>query len=77
VVISNNTEQSIADRPFTLAVDGRDSTNEWDLINATCATTAGADQADTSVQTITARPNINDAIAPAPTAAPTTFIPKN
>ena len=77
VVIHNNNEQSIADRKFTLAVDGQDSTNAWDLVNSTCTPTAAADMSDFAFQTITARPDVIDKITPTPASAPTTFLPKN
>jgi hypothetical protein len=77
VIVHNNKWQTIADNPLTLAVDGQDITNQWDLINATCVDPGAADQIDKSTQTITRRPDVTDVIAPAPAPAPATFIPKN
>jgi hypothetical protein len=77
VIVHNNKYETIADNPFTLAVDGVDSTNQWDLVNTTCVDPAAADQSDTSTQTITRRPDVTNAIAPAPAPNPNTFIPKN
>lgn len=77
VIVHNNKWESILDNLFTLAVDGEDSTNQWDLVNTTCVDPAAADQADASTQTITRRPNITNAIAPATAPNPDTFIPKN
>ena len=77
VIVHNNKYETIADNPFTLAVDGIDSTNQWDLVNATCIDPAAADQNDKSTQTITRRPDVTNAIAPAPAPNPNTFIPKN
>lgn len=76
VVIHNNKwETVLLDNPFTLAVDGVDSTNQWDLINADCTDPAAADQADASTQTITRRPDILDNSGPGVLAP--SFVPKN
>lgn len=79
VVVHNNKYENIlaTNNPITLSVDGQDATGQWDLVNADCTDPAAADQADTSTQTITARPNINNALSPVPATAPDTFIPKN
>ncbi|MEI8113077.1 MAG: hypothetical protein WCI54_05580 [Bacteroidia bacterium] len=77
VVIHNLKEESLADRGFTLAVDGKDFTNQWDLVNTTCLDPAAADQSDKATQTITRRPDVTNAIVPAPAPNPATFVPKN
>lgn len=79
VVVHNNKYENIlaTNNPITLTVDGQDATGQWDLVNSDCSDPGNADQADASTQTITARPNINNAITPAPSTAPDTFIPKN
>jgi hypothetical protein len=69
VVIDNNTEESLADNPFILAVDAQDNvkadgtantTSIWDMEDADCPTLAdAADQVDQSTITITPRPTLN------------------
>jgi hypothetical protein len=75
VVVHNNKYETIADNPVTLIVDGIDSTNQWDLVNADCSDPAAADQADTSTQTITRRPDVLDNSGPGVLAP--SFVPKN
>jgi len=75
VVIHNYKEESLTLSPFTLAVDGIDSTNEWDLVNSTCFEPNAADQVDYAVHNINPRPDINDATNDNQTA-PDTFIIK-
>lgn len=69
VVIDNNTEESLADNPFILAVDAQDNVDGttglptassiWDMENADCPTLAdAADQIDQSTITITPRPTM-------------------
>jgi hypothetical protein len=68
VVIDNNTEESLADNPFRLAVDAYDNTNAgaiqagvsiWDMEDADCPTLAdAADQIDEATITITPRPTM-------------------
>lgn len=69
VVIDNNTEESLADNPFILAVDAQDNVDGttglptaasiWDMEDADCPTLAnGADQVDNSTITITPRPTM-------------------
>lgn len=68
VVIDNNTEESLSDNPFMLAVDAYDNTSAgalqagvsiWDMESADCPTLAdAADQADNSTITITPRPTM-------------------
>lgn len=77
VVVHNNKYETTTNNVFTLAVDGIDATGQWDLVNSDCSDPLAADQNDQSAQTITARPNINNAITPAPAPTPDTFIPKN
>jgi hypothetical protein len=80
VVINNNNYESITDKAFVLAVDGEDSTGQWDLDNSAGSTTCDvtlADQKDQSSQTINPRPEIIDQSAtPAGPLAPS-FVPKN
>lgn len=76
VVIHNNQEESIALKQFTLAVDGVDSTSEWDLDNATCTEPNAANQQDLALQEITPRPQINDATTPETIPSPDDFIIK-
>jgi hypothetical protein len=77
VVVHNQKHETIALNQFTLAVDGQDATNQWDLVNADCTTPAGADINDVATHDITPRPQINNALAPVPATTPDTFIPKN
>jgi hypothetical protein len=68
VVIDNNTEESLADNPFRLAVDAYDNTNSgayqagssiWDMESNDCPTlTDAADQIDEAIITITPRPTM-------------------
>lgn len=74
VVIKNNTYESLTDQPFTLAVDGVDSTGQWDL-TAVCANGTAADQNDQATHVITARPTIGNGTAD-PGPNPATFVPK-
>lgn len=74
VIITNNTYESLADQPFTLAVDGVDSTGQWDLTSA-CVDPGAADQVDLATQVLTARPDVDDATVD-PQTNPDTFIPK-
>lgn len=74
VIIQNNSYESLADQPFTLAVDGIDSTGQWDL-TAICASGNAADKDDQATQGITARPTVNDTTVD-PQPNPDTFIPK-
>lgn len=76
VVIHNNQEESLALRPFTLAVDGVDSTNEWDLVNLACTEPDAADQDDKAIHNINPRPQIDDATTPELIADPQDFIIK-
>jgi hypothetical protein len=68
VVIDNNTEESLVNNPFILAVDAYDNTNAgalqagvsiWDMEDADCPTLVdAADQADNATITITPRPTM-------------------
>ncbi|MCB8963414.1 MAG: hypothetical protein H6536_00050 [Bacteroidales bacterium] len=68
VVIDNNTEESLVDNPFVLAVDAYDNTSSgaiqagvsiWDMEDADCPTLAdAADQIDNATITITPRPTM-------------------
>ncbi|HAH23481.1 MAG TPA: hypothetical protein DCL77_06955 [Prolixibacteraceae bacterium] len=83
VVIHNYKWESILDNKFTLSVDGKDFTNQWDLdnstINAASATptcaAAGPDYNDKGVHTITARPDVIDNSGPGVLLP--SFVPKN
>jgi hypothetical protein len=61
IVIHNNTYPSLISQTFTLAVDGVDSTSQWDLVNEDCTDPDAADQNDLASYTITPRPDIHDA----------------
>jgi hypothetical protein len=69
VVIDNNTEESLLDNPFILAVDAQDNVDGttglataasiWDMEDADCPTLAdAADQVDQATITITPRPTM-------------------
>jgi hypothetical protein len=69
VVIDNNTEESLLDNPFILAVDAQDNVDGttglptaasiWDMEDADCPTLAdAADQIDQATITITPRPTM-------------------
>jgi hypothetical protein len=69
VVIDNNTEESLLDNPFVLAVDAQDNVDGttglattasiWDMEDADCPTLVdGADQVDNATITITPRPTM-------------------
>ena len=71
VTISNATYEGLTDTPITLAVDGQNSVGDWDIENGDgtlCNATTSADQADTAIQNLTARPDVT------PTS-PNTFVP--
>ena len=74
VIISNNTHESLTDVPFVLAVDGQDSTGQWDLM-VDCTDNDAIDTDDKASQTITARPNVTDGTVDG-LPDPDTFIPK-
>lgn len=78
VVITNNTEESLASNPFILAVDAQDNTELgiWDMEDDDCGVLAdAADQIDQAAITITPRPTLDDATIDDLTA-PDTFILK-
>ena len=61
VVISNNTEESLTDNDFVLAVDAIDNAGagQWDMEDDDCTTpTDAADQIDQATHTVTPRPTI-------------------
>ncbi|WP_321347521.1 hypothetical protein [uncultured Draconibacterium sp.] len=61
VVISNNTEESLTDNAFVLAVDAIDNAGagQWDMEDDDCTTpTDAADQVDQATHTVTPRPTI-------------------
>lgn len=73
VLVDNNTEESLTDNPFVLAVDGQDNTvagvatatSIWDMEDADCAALAdGQDEIDRGTITVTPRPQLDDATAP-------------
>jgi len=76
LVVDNNNFEGIAARTIRLAVDGQNSLGEWDVINATCAATSGADQLDWAEQTINPRPTITPGTT-SPIAPNTTIVPGN
>jgi hypothetical protein len=76
VIIDNNSYESLSDQPFTLAVDGVDSTGQWDL-TAICANGTAADQDDQATQVLTARPTVTHGTNDDGTNAPNGFIQKN
>lgn len=62
VEISNNTEESLVDNPFVLAVDARDDSNTgiYDMEDDDCsAVTDAADMVDTATITVTPRPTLD------------------
>jgi hypothetical protein len=82
VVIDNNTEESLVDNPFILAVDAQDNvvaatgvatgTSIWDMENEDCAATPdpNADRFDNSTIIITPRPTLNMNPDPVTTGEP-------
>ncbi len=79
VVISNNTEESLTDNVFALAVDAQDNTETgiWDMEDDDCTTaTDAADQADVAEHTVTPRPQIDHATPDSGAPDPTTVITK-
>lgn len=73
VLIDNNTEESLTDNPFELAVDGQDNTTAgvasttsiWDMEDADCTAFDDAkDQVDRATITVTPRPQLDDATTP-------------
>ena len=81
VVIDNNTEESLADNPFILAVDAQDNvvaatgvatgTSIWDMESTDCPTLDdAADREDNSTIIITPRPTLNMNPDPATTGEP-------
>jgi hypothetical protein len=63
VVITNDTEESLIDNPFVLAVDAQDNTETgiWDMEDGDCNTLAdAADQIDQATITVTPRPQLDD-----------------
>lgn len=76
LTITNNNFEGLSALPVTLAVDGQNSIGEWDVDNGDgtiCNVTTAADQADTAIQTIEARPTITPVTSS--TIAPTTIVP--
>jgi len=78
VVISNNTYESLDDQDFVLAVDGEDSTGQWDIDqnDTDCNSDILADQTDQATHTITARPTIDHATDDDDVVVPNDFIEK-
>lgn len=79
VLIDNNTEESLSNNAFILAVDGRDNTNTgiWDMEDGDCAALVDEpDQTDRSTITITPRPTLNSNTADGGAPNPTTTVPK-
>lgn len=72
VTVTNNNYEGIADRPVTLAVDGVNSVNEWDIENNTttnpgplCNPGTLNDLQDIAVQTLKLRPTVTP-VSPTP-----------
>jgi hypothetical protein len=61
LTIANNTYETLADEPVTLAVNGTNAAGGKDVDNTDCA--VQTDFEDKATQTLTARPTIN-AVAP-------------
>ena len=70
-VTNNNFENNVVDNPtgiaITLAVDGQNSANVWDIDNwdetnstAICAQTSAADQEDKAIQDLLPRPSVSE-----------------
>lgn len=61
VVIHNNNFESLASQAFTLAVDGQDATDQWDIDETDCTdpTLADYDNLDDATQHIRPRPTID------------------
>lgn len=62
VEISNNTEESLADNPFVLAVDAIDDSGSgiWDMEDDDCSTVTDAeDMVDNATITVTPRPSLD------------------
>ena len=79
VVVDNNTEESLTDNPFVLAVDAQDNneTGIWDMEDADCAALADApDQVDQATITVTPRPQLDHNTVDNSAQIPTTTIPK-
>ena len=76
LIIVNNNFEGIAAETVKLAVDGQNSLGKWDVVNATCTTTTGADQADFALQTLNPRPAITPGTT-SPIAPNTTLISGN
>jgi hypothetical protein len=79
VYIDNNTEESLSDNPFELAVDARDNNNTgiWDMEDEDCGVLVdNADQIDRSTITITPRPTLTHSTVDGGAPNPTTTIPK-
>jgi hypothetical protein len=78
VTVTNNNFEGTASTTVSLAVDGRNSVGDWDIVNdaATCTPTAAADQNDVAVQTINPRPAITTT-TPSTIAPNTVLIPGN
>jgi len=82
VTIQNNTYEGtlVGGTPITLAVDGQNSVSTWDIVNgtgATCTAAAAADQADTALQTLLARPTTTSTTVGVVLPNPALFIPTN
>ncbi len=79
VVVDNNTEESLTDNLFVLAVDAQDNneTGIWDMEDADCATLDNvADQVDQATITVTPRPQLDHNTIDGGAPIPTTTIPK-
>jgi len=87
VTIKNNTFEGLAATNITLAVDGKNSVNVWDIVNnttaaptpLTCTAAIGADQNDAATQILNPRPTVTSTtVGNTPTYPnPALFIPTN
>ena len=58
VTITNNSFEGLADKVITLAVDGKNTANELDVVNTTCIAPATPDYLDSTDQTLKLRPTV-------------------
>jgi hypothetical protein len=79
VVIDNNTEESLTNNPFVLAVDAidNDAAGIWDMEDEDCtALVDAADQVDRATITVTPRPQLDHNTIDGGTPNPTNVVPK-
>ena len=70
VLVDHDNYEGLANQNITLTVDGQDAGGIWDIDNnvatPVCENVGAADEADTSVSTLTKRPTVTDAAMPDP-----------